>query len=242
MKIVDASAWERRNLGVDVLEISIDRNDALEDVMSELSNVTASYVVLKIASGKVDVLTKVQEEGYVFVENSISLVGNISSINLPLLYQRFIPHVRIEKADNDLSETVLNIIKNGDIFDTDRIALDSCFSKSIAGNRYYNWAKDELSRGADLSVAYYKNKMIAFALVKRIDDKSFDAILGGLFPDARNSGLGFLSIYTGLESIKRLGGTIYETRVSSNNLPILKLHQLLGFSVDDISYILTKHN
>jgi hypothetical protein len=69
----------------------------------------------------------------------------------------------------------------------------------------------------------------------------YDAFLGGVFSEAANKGLGFLALYANMQSIRSQGGLKIITRVSSNNLPILRLHLQYGYDITDMNYILVKH-
>lgn len=242
MKVVDASPWEERNLGTKVFEIVCDTKDNVSDLKDCMSNVEAPYMVVKIPSGRVDLLSVAQSYGFSLIECLISLEGDITRMELPGFYKRFIPYVKVEEPSDNIKSIVLKDIESGEIFETDRIAVDPYFSKEIAGLRYKNWVSDELSRGASLVVSYYRDEPVAFDLVKKIDENIYDALLGGLLPDKKIGGMGFLAIYAGIEQIKKLGGKKYITKVSSNNLPILKLHQAMGFAISDITYILVKHS
>ncbi|MBQ8914060.1 MAG: GNAT family N-acetyltransferase [Lachnospiraceae bacterium] len=240
MKIVDAF-WEKRNLNVDVTEIDLDGNETVDEVVETLRKLSTSYNVIKLPVARNDLLLKVQEEGFIFVEVSIALESGISAIDIPPLYSRFLPHINIKTADEREREIVLDEIKNGEIFETDRIALDPHFSRQMAGLRYYNWAKDLIETGADFPVAYYKDDMVAFGVNKSIDDKTYDAVLGGVISEFGRKGFGFWALYANYDSIKRQGGKKIVTHVSSNNMPVFKLHMQNGYTVSGMKYILVKH-
>lgn len=240
MRIVDA-VWEKRNLGVEVKEIICDYQDKSEKLCSELEKVNEAYSVVKIPMGHTDLLLEVQKLGYSVMEMSIQVEGKIDKMEIPAIYQRFIPHISICNADESILKKVLDEIREGSIFDTDRIARDPDFSKRIAGERYYNWSCDEIGRGAKTVVAYYKDEPVAFGINKIVGGTRYDAFLGGVFSKVQNRGLGFLALYANMESVRYQGGKIIETRVSSNNLPILRLHMQYGYEIKDMNYILVKH-
>lgn len=240
MKIIDAF-WEKRNLNVDVTEIECDGDETVEELVDCIRKLGTSYNVLKLPVDKNDLLLAAQDEGFRFEEASITLEANISSVAIPPLYNRFLPYINIKTADDNEREIVLREIKSGEIFETDRIALDPIFSKEMAGLRYYNWAKDLIEGGADFPVAYYKDDMVAFGVNKAIDDKTFDAVLGGVIAEFGKKGFGFWALYANYDSIKRQGGKKIVTHVSSNNLPVYKLHMQNGYGVSGMKYILVKH-
>ena len=228
-------------MNIDVTEMECNGDETIDEVVEELRKLTTSYNVLKLPTTRSDLLLRAQEEGFKFVEVSIALEANVAAIGIPPLYNRFLPKINIKTADEKERELVLNEIKNGEIFETDRIAKDPHFSRQMAGLRYYNWAKDLLAQGADFPVAYYKDDMVAFGVNKKVDDKTYDAVLGGVVSEFGRKGFGFLSLYSNYDSIKRQGGKKIITHVSSNNMPVYKLHMQNGYAVSNMHYILVKH-
>lgn len=240
MRIVDAF-WEKRNLGIDVTEISCEESDSLEEIQTTLNNINCPYCVLKIPTGNAELLFMAQKTGFCLIETGIELEGKTANMDIPLLYKRFERFITVGDGDDTIRKNVLDTIRKGDIFSTDRIALDPCFSKQMAGERYYNWVGDELEQGAKLAIAFYKDEPIGFGINKDIGNGVFDAFLGGTLPSAANKGLGFAALYANYISIKDQGGKKIVTRVSSNNPPILRLHMQYGYEITNLNYILVKH-
>jgi GNAT superfamily N-acetyltransferase len=147
----------------------------------------------------------------------------------------------VEAASEELQDRVFREIKMGTIFSTDRIALDSHFSVEIAGNRYYNWMRQELDRGAALSISYYKEEPVAFSITKPAANGVCDGIMGGVFAEHRNRGLGFLAIEATNQTAEKYGAKKIQTKVSSNNLPILRLHVSGGYEIVHMEEVLVKH-
>ncbi len=243
MKVIDAY-WEKRNLGVDVEEILCSNTDTPNELEEVIRNISTPYSVIKIPSGCADLLLTAQKNNYVVVEMTISIEGNIKKVKTPALYNRFMSKVKIEAATNDLTKKVLDEIEDGSIFSTDRIALDPMFSKKIAGVRYANWCKDVIAMGADVEIAFYDNIPVAFNVSCPVKDRKgvYDGLVGGVFSEASNKGLGFLVVQCELESCLKKNGNLCLARVSSNNLPILRLHMLYGYDIIGMNYVLTKHN
>ena len=55
-------------------------------------------------------------------------------------------------------------------------------------------------------------------------------------------GLGFSVLAKPIEDVMKRGGRYISTYVSSNNLPIVKLHTQLGFLPNKIYNVFVKHN
>lgn len=240
MRVIDA-VWDKRNLGMDVVEIIMEGKDSVEDLTLQLTQVNVPYVVVKIPSGRVDLLLEAQKYGYQYIETTFHLEGIVSNLSIPSIYKRFEPAIAVMEADNGLKERVLDEIRSGQIFSTDRIALDPAFSKEVAGQRYYNWTCDELKKDARIFIAFYKTEPVAFGISKRMDGLRFDAFLGGAFADASNKGLGFLAIHANNYAVNIQNGKRIVTHVSSNNPAILRLHMEYGYNVTQMEYVLIKH-
>ena len=240
MNIVNAF-WEKRNLGVDVTEIQCELTDRKEDLKKALSVIKTPYSVCKIPGGAVEQLLCAQEQGYQVIEMSIGLEGKVKELALPAIYKRFASEISIRDADKEQIEEVLREIESGDIFSTDRIALDPQFGKRTAGKRYANWTRDLLQQGARLCIGYYKDKPVAFGVNKDKEGGVSDAVLGGALASGAGVGLGFLSIYANLVSGTQHGNTKMKTHVSSNNPPIIHLHRQFGFHISEMQYVLVKH-
>ena len=240
MRITDAF-WEKRNLGVDVTEIACAASDSREELIAVLSEVRAPYSVCKIPGGAAELLLCAQEQGYRMIEMSIGLEVGIKHLELPLVYRRFEQEIAIKDADGQQIETILREIESGSIFKTDRIALDSYFGDVVAGKRYANWTRDLLQQGGRVCVGYYKDVPVAFGVNQDKECGISDAVLGGLLNSKAGVGLGFLSLYTNLYSARQHGNIKVKTHVSSNNPAIIHLHLQFGYRVNEMQYVLIKH-
>ncbi len=242
MRIVEAT-WERRNIGVDVIEIICSKKDTCLALAAALHDLKSSYSVVKIPSGRFDLLLEAQKNGYLFVETSFELWGDVQKIHLPECYNRFNKYIRMEEASGKILDRILGEIKAGAIFETDRIALDPYFSRELAGRRYYNWTQDVLADNAFMGVLYYKDNPVSFNLSRPVPDRYgvYDGILGGLLREAAGKGLGFLVVHGANEICKMYGGKYSIGRVSSNNAPIFRLHLQFGYELKGMTYVLTKH-
>lgn len=241
--IVTDAFWEKRNLGCNVTEIACEAEDSTEQLKSEIERINVPYSVIKVPSGRTDLLFEAQKNGYLLIETTTAIEGVMKKVALPKIYERFLPDIRMEDATPELKEKALSEVRKGEIFETDRIAMDPYFSKEKAGERYYNWSLDAFEKGAVMGVAFYRDEPVAFNVSLAKDDagKVYDGLIGGLFTNAFHRGLGFLVVYTETELCRRRGGKRCLGRVSSNNVPILRLHAEYGFDIKDVNYVLIKH-
>ena len=137
MKVIDA-IWEKRNLGVDCREIKIEKDDTIEEIKRELPQNESQYTVVKVPSGKFDVMFLLQEMGYTYVESSINLTHDLKDIKLNPIQQRIMDSLSYSMMGKEDIEELFCEIKKG-VFSTDRIYIDPHFNHEQATNRYINW-------------------------------------------------------------------------------------------------------
>lgn len=241
MRIVNA-VWEKRNLGVDCIELSIDVKDCKKTIENNLDKMhPAEYEVVRIPSERIDIVQLFQNRGYSFIEAAIKLTNNIQKTQIPKKLVKICNNVSWEAmSEKDLDFLYSEIDKN--IFKTDRISLDPFFSSQQASQRYKNWIKDLVNAGNIPYKVIYNDKVIGFFLNKKIETDVFDGILAGTYSDYEGSGMGVCVQYAGLKHAKDLNATKYIGHVSANNPAVLKALVLIGFEIKQIEYILIKHN
>lgn len=243
MEIIDA-VWEKRNFGFDVAEVILDKKDArnINTCVQEIQPICNSYkyVTLKVPTGNLDLLHALENIGFRFMEAQLKLYCCISEFVLPKLFEMFTDQKAIQMPlDEDNVYTIISKLKEG-IFDTDRISLDPKFGTKVGVKRYSNWIK-ELSLKKNIlayKVMFYEDE-IGFGISALTPaEKRADLLLGGLFKQYKGIGLGFLMIYEAIKLLKSMDYEHVETKVSSNNLEVLKLYSKLGFCITNTSYVL----
>lgn len=242
MKIIDA-VWEKRNLGVSCVEIEIEKNDNAKSVIEEIRKRTERYQVIKNCIGRTDISIAVQNEGFYYIETLFETGRKLNGRpEPPEICKPFVKNIDYHIATDSEEQHVLEEINRGDIFSTDRIALDPEFSRQLAGRRYALWMKDVLSDNrAYMVISSYKGENIGFNIY--VDKGSYyDMLLGGLFYDWLESGLGFVNSYSGIMSAYEQGARRLKSHVSSNNFTMLKLHLLFGLHIHSMTSNYIKHN
>ena len=237
MKIVYAE-WEKRNLGVETLEITVDPNDSLEEVKAAVRNPNAQYIVLKIPNNRTDILLAVQEFGYRYIEGMVHLVNHLKNTEVSEIERRVYDAIDIVKMDNDDLDELKAQVRGG-MFDSDRVYLDSRFSKEQAAQRYINWIDDERRRGTEYYKYVYRGKSIGFFALREIENGHYTSFLGGVYNDYRRSGLG--AVVKGPEFVKALGAKSIDSYVSTNNIAQIRNLNAHGYEIREITYTLIRH-
>lgn len=237
--ILKDAPWEKRNLGATTSIFYVDMKDTAIEVLPYIESCTAEYQEMRIPGGNTEVLLEAQNHGFKVIETGVHLQRTLENIELPGIYKRFLPHISYALAD-DISQ-ILDEVRNGDMYLTDKIARNPYFGVRAAGRRYAYWLQDVWKHGAIFIHAKYKEQIIGFNCCSSLGNNVYDGLLGGVFPAFSGKGLGFIPPFAGLLALKDIGAVRVIDHVSSNNVPILKFHEMMGFTVESMEYILIKH-
>ena len=239
MKVVNA-VWEQRNLGIDCYEITIENKDSIEIVKEQLPKYLAKYVVVKVPAARTDIMFALSEMQYIFIECSIHVTNDLKNQELQGVQKRLATAVEYSQMDKHDIDNLFTEIRNG-MFKTDRVNLDPYFTLQQGANRYIGWISDELERGSLVYKLTYKDETIGFFTFKDLGRGVYFPFLAGLYKNSMQSGLGFNTVYKPIcEAIKR-NGCMLSTYISSNNLNAIRVHTLLNFKFNEISYIYIRH-
>ena len=242
MRIVDA-IWEQRNFGFNVTEVVCSEHDSAEELSDALKSIEAPYSVVIVPAGCTQLLMCAQRSNYQFIETSFHYEASLNRIIFPGVFTRFMNQLSVLPASEQLKEKALDEIRSGALFSTDRIALDPVFSKELAGKRYYNWCVDALDAGADMEIAFLKDEPVAFNISQKDKNREgvVNGLIGGMYSESINKGLGFLLVQCEMECCRKLGGRICAGTTSSNNMQSLRLHMHFGFDITGSDYVLIRH-
>lgn len=243
MKIKEAF-WEKRNLGVETLEIEFEETDVSDIVNSFETYDKYGYIVAKVPTNRIDLVHKLESNKFQFFESQISLSKRLTDkFVLPNYISEWTKKIDIELIETSSQlKNIQSEISKG-LFDTDRIAIDPYFGKDVASKRYMNWISDEFQKNeSSLYELIYQGNRLGFFLTKDINDKTKDLLLGGIYNDYKNIGFGFSIIEKPIALAANQGKKKIITKISSNNVQVLNLYTLLEFTVTDINYVLRKVN
>ena len=248
MKIINA-IWEKRNLGLNVLEFQLEKDDiekSSDMLTTEISqNINlhkAGYCVLKMPVAIpqfIDIANKLE---FIFSENQFSINGSLvpaSKIaSQPMFNKRGL--FCIKNSSHEMFELIKQSTMQG-IFGTDRIALDAKFGKEISNRRYANWISDiEKKDEKDLRTVFYNDEFIGFLLgMSEREKKKIHFPLGGVVPKYKNT-FGALVYGHCFKSFSE-DYKYAETSFSSNNPVIINLYSYFGFQFSNMQYVFVKH-
>lgn len=241
MKIIDAY-WEKRNLDLTCIEITIDEGDSvvqLEEIAKLLDE--TEYVIVKVPVGQFKINEYLTKKGFVFVEGSVNFHLNVKDAVLTSLQQRINSSIFYEEMNESDLKQLYSEIEKG-MFKTDRILLDYHFSENQAAMRYINWIKDELAKNSQVYKIVYKADTIGFFTFKQLAENIYYPFLAGLYEKYSNSGLGFTTLRKPIEEVIKRNGKSISTYASTSNPYVVRAHTQQGFDISNINYVYIKHN
>ncbi|SEW31053.1 hypothetical protein SAMN05216413_2026 [Ruminococcaceae bacterium KH2T8] len=238
MKIID-STWEIENLGVTSKEVNIEINDSADDVTEVLSSLNDQYIVVKVPSNIQGIINIVQDLGYRYIEDIVSVEHDLHDVKRNRILQRLYDSLEYRIMNSSDVETLYSEIDRG-MFSSDRISNDPHFSPELSARRYKNWIRTMLNDGAVPYIMSYKGEPAGFIILTTKDRIVYRSVLGGGYEKFRKTGLGM--VQKEQEIVKLLGGKLVTTNVSSNNINQLKALLANGYAVSNINHVFVKHN
>ncbi len=237
MRIVNA-VWEKKNLGVNAYELSIETGDNIDEVKQQIENIDGDYIVIKVPSDLSEFNSIVQELGFLYIEDLIHVEHDLKEVERNRIIQRLYDETTYREMNDEDFEQLITEIKDG-MFDSDRISNDPHFGKEKAANRYINWSKDLRNKGARFYAIRYRDDSTGFVVLDTKDQITYSSILGGGYQKYRKSGIGI--IQKEQEITKALGGKRVVTTVSSNNVGQFKALIMNGYKPYSIEHVFVKH-
>ncbi len=240
MKIVDA-VWEKRNIGVDCVEVTIESSDTLENCSNKLLDINAEYTVIKVPTIKLDFSMLLQSNGYTMIELMTTCYHKGVLPELPPIYNRMLKAVSCEVMNEEDKTMLFSKISSG-MFDSDRISLDPNFSENQSNKRYIGWITDELERGSVLYKLIYKNNVCGFFNLMDKGNGHFHASIGGIYPGFQGAGMGVCMNYHEISEAIKSNAKRIHSAFSNNNRGAYAVHLLMSYVLNEQFYVFIKHN
>lgn len=244
MRIIDAF-WERRNLGVEVVELEPEKSEGLREIDAAENALSpdVGYLVLKTPVSRSDLLFGLPERGWQFVEAQESLLLRRDCFRVPAALARFDAASSWRMAETiQEAERMLTPYRFGS-FDTDRVALDPAFGETAAGQRYYNWATDIFRAGGEIFECLYRDRPLGSFVFQPAPDRPRvnRAILGAMLPEYQDRGFGSLFFKKNMDAAFDRSYDEIRTQISSNNTAVFRLWLAFGAELLETRYVYVKH-
>ncbi|MBP5260538.1 MAG: hypothetical protein J6Z43_00255 [Clostridiales bacterium] len=239
--IVTNAVWEKRNLGVETVEIVLEDNDRIEDIRSTLNLYCQSeYSVIKVPSFCFDAIREVQEHGYTFIESALSLSIKPSKMVVEPRFKSIVSNCSYHEMNDEERQYLEEQIHRG-IFSTDRIYVDPAFTHDAAAQRYINWMHDLSERKNPIMNVMYGNDAVGFFVADKKPGNVYDGVLAGVYEPYLNTGMGYCVQWAGVDYARTNDAQKYLGHISLNNPGVLKLLLSLGYNVTRSYYVFIRH-
>ncbi len=240
--VITDCVWEKDNLNASTVEILLETGDIDECMAIEETMQHFDYVVVKVPMNMIAYNIGLGRLGFSLMEVQMNVSSKVkgydwSRINLDMEEVKF----EIVTNTTGLNEILDHI--SDDMFSTDRITLDTYFGPQIGHARYSNWIISDFKKGkSKVAMVNYHNENVGFMMF-RIEGGRLHLLLNGLFKKWQGKRLGIITPASPL-IYSRFNPDIEEvkTSISSNNIPVVKLYNRLGFMLDNQNYVFVKHN
>lgn len=237
VKIINAT-WEKRNLGLSCQEVTISQDSTISQV-SDLIKLDAEYQVVKSPIERPELIFFLQEIGFSFVEILYESSHSLFDPVLDSITNRYLPHLTCDQVDVKNIKSVIDNISIG-MFQTDRVAIDPLFGVGYSCNRYKGWVNDEVNSGSEVFQLAYKNQAVGFFLLSGSSGVCL-AKLGGIYQHSDLPGAGVLLNLHEIKIARDKGFSELKGWFSSNNLPVHRINQILGYKTRPIYNVFIRH-
>lgn len=242
MKVIDCF-WEQKNIGKRTVEILVENTDRYDRNLIEQLSRGFEYVVVKVPMNRPEFNIGLCDMGFTCIESQMNMGIEVKEFDFPKVSHLY-DDTAFEIVDSQKDFlSVTSHIQTG-MFSTDRIAIDPEFGDVIGCRRYINWMTTEYNnKKSQLIKVIYKNEHVGFMLIKT-EAETIHLLLNGLYRDYQGKGLGILTPASPMMYTKKASLPIVkeETSISSNNIPVVKLYNRLGFQILRQTYVFIKHN
>lgn len=239
METVDA-VWEKRNLGISCVEITMEKEDTVQEMETALHDIKADYTVVKIPTCRMDFAESLLKHSFYFVEALFSLEKQLGKYPPSESQQEKARRMAYRLQLDESKERIQHEIQIG-MYTTDRISIDRHFTPGQTAKRYIGMLSDELCRGAEIMEYCFCGEPFGFSCFRQTGAGRYYQAQTGIYSQYRGKGFGFALAYLPECELLKRGGKILTTGVSTNNEASLRVHLQNGFLPANTTYIYVQH-
>lgn len=223
MQIINAF-WEKENLGLEVSEIFILKGEDISNLTTK--NLPSTLCYIKISAFDHKLVTDIANFGYSYCETQFTFSKSLAIFKKESRITSMVNSFdSILVKNSEQLSILLTEVRKG-IFKTDRIALDPQFGIQTANFRYGNWITNIYSNNlAQIFLLKIRETgQYAGFFMNQIISKEMNILLGGIFEDFADRGIGQVFVYHALNQGLLCGAKVCKVKVSSNNPAMINLY------------------
>jgi hypothetical protein len=241
MKIIDCE-WEKENIGRTVFEVEIEKDDSFSpDFLRDVP--ACDYLVVKVPAGMTPYNWFLGGQHFTCTEMQIKYSKQIADFDPDDRFiRKILPRVTYQIVDNLAAAELITERITPDMFRTDRISLDPHFGPETGCHRYRNYLMNSYRTGQNEIIGVYFDGILAGFEMYAMEGDVCHGKLGGIYPDVKVPGLGFLVTCTPLLfTSERYGARSFVADVSANNYSVVSLYEYMHFRLEGMTYVFAKH-
>lgn len=239
---IDAS-WEKNNTGLKTCEVIFEKGDSFKSYLDLNLEGRYQFSVAKVPVGDLELIHHLEDIGYRYLENQISLLFEVENILINnSLEDRLVKGFgcRLVTSEKELASILFEVSNN--MFETDRFSLDKFWPPLLSSKRYCNWIRELFDSGSTQFYVIFKNETdIGFFSMKSEKQGYSICPIAGIYNKHKSVGYIYSLTYFWLLKGKEMGLNRLETSVSSNNRLILSsLSKGFLFKMTEVYTVLRK--
>lgn len=199
---------------------------------NEIANVfnANEYYLAKTETDDVERIQQLQRMEFVFHERFLDYIIVPTKMD-----SRFIRMVRADvRAEQKIDKDMKELAQKAFVKDR-RFHLKPYFEQESA-NKVISAYIDEISKEIyAIYKCFHKEKLVGFTMVKKVDDKTYENLLGAVDPEYQKKGVAFnLYVYM-VDSLGKNGCEELIGSIAAANITSLNLHLMLGATFRGVS-------
>ena len=210
--------------------------------LDPILNLNSDLIYVKVHHNNFDVIKELSIQNFLFIENQFKIQKRLQKVFIPELFIKTLRFLDTQVISSKKEyEIIFNELDKG-LFTSDRFAVDENFGVKVSNFRYKNWISDMISSGdyeCNL-INTNKDKIPVAFFINKYEDKIAHTILGGVFNDFKNRGIGHSFIYFAIQNAIKQKCNMLKTQISGNNLPIFNIYSSIFCFEISGSYVVLK--
>jgi hypothetical protein len=229
--------WDSKIIGVPTAEIRVHDHVGLDSLSAVISLAKAKFGFITVKSDfwSHELSTTLSSHALLFAEQQFSFQRSSSD---PRLLAAPVETEAVGAGSDELNR-IYRAIHAG-LFDTDRYSMHSNFGLTVSASRYISWIQDTLDNGGKVLQVWAKGSLVGFFVLDLQKPDCPLVTLSAVFKDHKIPGSGILLHGAISQTLQINGGSVIESRVSSNNLAALVLHTSLGYRITETQFVFTE--
>jgi len=232
---IEKQDWDSNHFGLSFAKINFiqargdysEKYSIIKGLLEKIDELKYDYVILRHNTNDLSIIHSLEDMGYRFIVNSITLIHNLKKIN------NFNSPISVRACKNEDIPLLKELAR--DSFTFDRFHADPELNKEKCDSLHSEWVKNCCNGNlADKTfITEVDGKIVGFGACKLDKDNKISTfVLLGVSPSFRNKGVGAILLSAMLDFSRANNATLAELRTELTNHPAVSLYQQMGFKTN----------